>query len=208
VKIAKALVPAARAEAVALAERGPKPYTPDTAKKILKVIRSGNSRETAAASAGLAKSTLLHWLRMGSSGVEPYASFSLACDEAESDAKVEAVEAIRRAGKDDWHAMAWWLERSYPKEFGKNEAGLTLTLQASDKTPADARRAMREHFGEVTPQELGAAATAGGDEPRGPVIDAEFLGDAGSTPARQIAEAGGRSSTEANGGVVADQPES
>lgn len=158
--ISRALVPVARAEAIALIEKGPAPYTPDIGKKILRVISTGNSRETAAASAGVKKSTLLHWLRMGATGIEPYASFSLACDQAEADAKIEAVDIIRRAAKDDWHAAAWWLERSYPKEFGRNEAGLTLTLQAGDKTPADARRAMREHFGEVTPG--GADAPAEG----------------------------------------------
>jgi hypothetical protein len=81
---------------------------------LLNAISLGNSRTDAAAFAGIHRDTLYDWLQ------NP--TFSDALEKAEAEAKVRAVSHIIRAAQGGtWQAAAWWLERRYPKEFGRRE---------------------------------------------------------------------------------------
>ncbi len=78
---------------------------------ILKALRLGNTRTTAAAYAGVSRETLYAWMRES-------LTFSDAVIEAEASAEVGHVECIAKAAsKGSWMASAWWLERRRPKQW-------------------------------------------------------------------------------------------
>ena len=92
--------------------------TRDVHKKIVAIVRVGNCRETAAAAAGINARTLRRWLRRGADGEEPYESFAEAVDEAEAYAEARDLRVIVEAGKTDWRAAAWRLERRGGARWG------------------------------------------------------------------------------------------
>src|SRR5438045_3303255 len=81
---------------------------------LLSAIGLGNTRTDAAAYAAVHRDTFYDWL------ANP--TFSDAVEKAEAEAKVRAVgQIIRAAHNGTWQAAAWWLERRYPREYGRHE---------------------------------------------------------------------------------------
>lgn len=89
--------------------------------KIVTAIKAGSYVETAAAFAGVGKSTLYDWLRKGAAqknGI--YREFSIAIEQALAHADVRDITIIAQAAqKGVWQAAAWRLERKYPDRWGK-----------------------------------------------------------------------------------------
>lgn len=106
----------------------PTSLTPDVQTAIVKAIIVGNYRETAAAAAGIHRTTLRNWEARGETGEEPYASFMIELQAAEAKAEMKALSRIRRAkpaipgeggrGADLWQKDAWMMERRWPKRWG------------------------------------------------------------------------------------------
>lgn len=97
----------------------------ETAKRIIAGVREGLFLTTAAALAGVDRTTVRDWLARGEAESPPdedqrYVDFALAYREAEAQAVQRAVRAVRK-GKDKTKArgMAWWLERSHPTMYGR-----------------------------------------------------------------------------------------
>jgi hypothetical protein len=98
--------------------------TPDVARTIVAAVRNGNYRTTAAALAGVHRSTLYVWEQRED---EPYATFTRELQAAEAEAESELLESIRNAmpsipgeggrGADPWQSRAWILERRWPKRW-------------------------------------------------------------------------------------------
>lgn len=114
----------------------PTKLTPELQSEIVQAIKAGNYMETAAAYAGLAKSTFLDWMRRGRRERErlqanarakpmkteaPYLAFSDAITKALATAEVDAVTRITDQGKQNWQALAWRLERMMPEKYGRRE---------------------------------------------------------------------------------------
>ena len=101
----------------------PSKLTPALQQKICEAIRAGNYIETAAAFAGIRKSTLYDWLRRGSrtsSGV--HHDFAEAVEKALADAEARDVALIAKAASDGvWQAAAWRLERKFPDRWGRRD---------------------------------------------------------------------------------------
>lgn len=98
----------------------PTTFTPELGAEIVKFIRAGNYLETAARSHGVGKTTLYGWLARGRKGEEPFAEFADAVERAAGDAESMHVALISKASqKGAWQASAWWLERRFPKRFGR-----------------------------------------------------------------------------------------
>ncbi len=106
----------------------------DVQHKICSAIRAGNYIETAAAYAGINKSTLYDWMKRGErekqrveknpryrvrKREEPFVEFSNAIEKALADAEIRDVAIIARAAEDVWQAAAWRLERKFPDRWGK-----------------------------------------------------------------------------------------
>ena len=101
--------------------------------KIYHAIRAGNYIETAAAYAGINKTTLYDWLKRGErarkesedSGrkvpkkEEAFVNFSNAIEKALAEAEMNDVKRITVAARKDWHAAAWRLERKFPARWGR-----------------------------------------------------------------------------------------
>lgn len=107
--------------------------TPDLQKQITDVIRAGNYIETAAAFAGLHKSTLYDWMKRGAKERQrvagtnkrmlkkelPFVEFSDAIEKALAESEVRDVMRVGEASKTDWKAAAWRLERKFPQKWGR-----------------------------------------------------------------------------------------
>lgn len=105
--------------------------------KIVTAIRAGNYIETAAAYAGINKTTLYDWLKRGAREQErfrknpkarvrkreaPYVEFSNAVEKALAEAEIRDVAIIGKAAEEQWQAAAWRLERKFPKRWGRQVA--------------------------------------------------------------------------------------
>jgi hypothetical protein len=85
-------------------------------------LQSGCSRDTAAAFAGISRSTLVEWLRRGRSertGI--YDRFVRACAKAHAIFVIRSLLEIRAAAETggEWQAAAWRLERRCPQQYGR-----------------------------------------------------------------------------------------
>lgn len=102
--------------------------------KIIQAIKAGNYMETAAAYAGINKSTLYDWLKRGErekqrmgknpryrirKSEKPYVEFSDAVEKALAEAEMRDVLLIGKAAEEQWQAAAWRLERKFPDRWGR-----------------------------------------------------------------------------------------
>lgn len=98
---------------------------------VTEAMRAGNYLETAAALAGVDPSTLRRWIARGErerrrrdAGETPDSSengfvrFAQDVGRAAAAAQSEIVGRIVRAGREDWRAAAWWLERRHGDGWG------------------------------------------------------------------------------------------
>jgi hypothetical protein len=93
------------------------------AQKIGDLIRAGNYLDTASGAAGVHKSTLHRWLRIGREQTRGrYRKFVDAIEKAQAEAEARDVALIAKATSTDWRAAAWRLERRSPKKFGQRVA--------------------------------------------------------------------------------------
>lgn len=123
----------------------PPRLTPAVHRKVVALVEGGNYLETAAAAVGINRGTLHRWLAKGGEpdGAPIYREFRDAVDRARAVAESKRVEAIigaasgglvlerRTVEKDgvtttieklaapDPRAAEWWLERSFPKRWGR-----------------------------------------------------------------------------------------
>lgn len=84
--------------------------TPERVKKICDLLRNGNTRKTAFTLAGISHETFARWLSNR--------EFRELVENAEEEAVARNVAMVVSAGKKNWQAAAWWLERRRPDEFG------------------------------------------------------------------------------------------
>lgn len=106
-----------------------------TTSTIERAIKAGNYIETAAAAAGVSRSTLYEWLRVGArekalieKGETPskeyaeYVSFSDIVKKAIGYSEVRDVAIIASASETQWQAAAWRLERRFHERWGRKQA--------------------------------------------------------------------------------------
>jgi transposase len=92
----------------------PTKLDPTVAGLIVEALKAGNYLETAAAYAGIDKATLHRWLKDGRAGKSPeLVEFCASVEKAVAHAEVIAVASITAAGKRNWQALAWRLERMH-----------------------------------------------------------------------------------------------
>jgi len=104
----------------------PTKLTPELQKQIVAYITAGSYIETAAAAAGIDKTTLHDWLRRGKAGDKPFDEFSHAVERAMGQADMRDLAVIDRASQDGvWQAAAWKLERKHPDKWGRTRVEVT-----------------------------------------------------------------------------------
>ena len=97
----------------------PTKLTAAVQKAICESIRGGNYADISAQAAGITKQTFYDWLKRGAAGDQPYSDFADSVQKARAIAQKHMVQTIQDAAIDTWTAAAWWLERTYPIEYGR-----------------------------------------------------------------------------------------
>lgn len=90
----------------------PTKLTKNLHEEIVSYIEQGLTYKDVCFAVGIAESTFYDWK------IE-FAEFSEAIKKAEMKCKAERIATIFKASEKSWQAAAWWLERRYPKEYGK-----------------------------------------------------------------------------------------
>jgi hypothetical protein len=117
----------------------PPKLAPEILARICDALRAGNYRETAAAYAGVRKSTLYDWLRRGAKAPRGiYRELHDAVEKALADSEARDVALIGKAADRDWQAAAWRLERKFPERWGRRQhhdvdANIKSTVKVSSE---------------------------------------------------------------------------
>lgn len=94
--------------------------TPELQERIVKLVQTGNYLETAARAVGISKKTLFEWLARGNKGEQPFADFRAAVESASAEAETIHIMMLARAAQaGSVAASTWWLERRFPKRYGR-----------------------------------------------------------------------------------------
>lgn len=129
-------------------------FCPETCATILRWLALGNFRESACARARVDPSTLRTWLDKGAEDLEKtpddaelsdYAAFYVDVIEAEATAEQAMVGTVLSGETED---VRWFLERRYPKRFGK--MATRLELSGPDGKPIQVDDARRTLLGKLS----------------------------------------------------------
>lgn len=136
--------------------------TRDVQAKIIQAIRAGAYAETAAAYAGVSKSTFYNWLKQGNKerkGI--YRDLLLAIREAWAQTTVADLALIYQAAKKDWRAAAWRLEQREKSKYGSR-----LQLTGANGKPIEVNTQMQGevHILELPDNGRDKAQSAGGTD--------------------------------------------
>lgn len=114
--------------------RGRRPkLTPEVCWAICEALSQGAPLRTAAAAAGIGKATLHRWLARGRAETEgPYRDFRDRVREVSMLVHVHAVASIRASKS--WRAHAWFLERRYPRTWGRRRLELVAARLNSNRS--------------------------------------------------------------------------
>lgn len=126
----------------------PTKFNKEIQNKIIMAIKAGNYVETAAAYAGINKSTLYDWLKRGEREKQrvaknprykirkseaPFVGFSDAVEKALAEAEVRDVVIVGEAAKVHWQAAAWRLERRHPDRWGRRQVDMNVNQKMEGK---------------------------------------------------------------------------
>jgi hypothetical protein len=89
--------------------------------EVARHLIDGCSIADACALTGIGESTYHQWVARGAAGESPFAEFAELTRAARAEGRQHHVRAIRSATADDWKAAAWFLERSDPANWGRQD---------------------------------------------------------------------------------------
>ena len=97
--------------------------TPELIEQAAKLIAGGNYASTVLQMLGVGESTWYRWLEKGrdSKGRSIYREFWESIQKAEAAAEARAVSGVMAAGRRNWTAYAWYLERKFPDRWGEGQ---------------------------------------------------------------------------------------
>lgn len=131
----------------------PPKLTPQITERLCEALRGGNYIDTSCEYAGIAVSTYHRWMN---EATEDNASnikkeFREAVVKARSEAEIRNVTLIQRAATGGtWQAAAWWLERSHPTKWGRQQR-ITQEISGPNGSPiqvSDPRAALLALIGD------------------------------------------------------------
>lgn len=105
------------------AKRGGAPTlcTPEIIKEIVDALRMGVYFDAACAAAGVTKDTGWNWMKRGRKGEQPFAEFFSLVGKANGEMQKFYNTSIFAHSKKNWQAAAWYLERRFPKRYGRKD---------------------------------------------------------------------------------------
>lgn len=146
--------------------------------QVANLMRAGNYAETAAAFAGIAKSTLFQWLRDGARDSAAgkhtmLAQFSDSVKRAEAQAEASALSRIRLSAEKSWQADAWFLERRFSNRYAMHSK-VQAEITGKEGGPIEHRYDFSHLSDEEVQRELETAAVAEAESiARGAVAEGE-----------------------------------
>jgi hypothetical protein len=106
----------------------PTDLTPELGAEIVRVVGEGLPLSKAADFVGISYRTLCRWMKRTD---PPYDVFCHDLKQAKAAVQLRMVGEIQK-GVQNWQARAWYLERSDPKNWGRQDR-----LEVKDKRPPD-----------------------------------------------------------------------
>ncbi len=103
----------------------PSKATEQRIEALLGALRAGNTREAAAAHAGIDRTTLYRWMGRNR-------ALRVRVEGAEADAEVRFAAQVAQAASTDWRAAAWWLERRRSASYGRAQAFAAASAVTAD----------------------------------------------------------------------------
>jgi hypothetical protein len=113
----------------------PTNLTPELQRVIAGYVNGGASIKNASVAAGVSWNTAKDWLARGKLGVEPYASFVAAMEQAKAAWIVAGNLRITTAGRQDWKATAWDFERRL-REYAPPAQRIQMDVDIGEKVTA------------------------------------------------------------------------
>jgi hypothetical protein len=115
----------------------PSGLTPEIQETLCLALRNGNFVDTACIIAGISKQTFYTWAKLGNKEQpgEPHREFLDSIKKALAEAESSAILAIRGAGRFQWQALAWFLERRFRDKWAKNSDLGTATPNVNAASP-------------------------------------------------------------------------
>ena len=95
--------------------------------KLPEAIEAGAPFGLACAAADVCCDTFNEWRRADS-------ELARQVEQAAANGALTRLKKIERHGEDNWNALAWMLERRYPREFSRPEVQLNLAIQNNVNT--------------------------------------------------------------------------
>lgn len=96
----------------------PTSLTPEVQATFCDAVKEGLTYRDACILAGIEYQTYRNWMRRGEAGEGEFFVFFDAVTRAKVEGKRENIKGVRDAGKFDWRARAWILEKQHPEEYG------------------------------------------------------------------------------------------
>lgn len=94
--------------------------TDEITEKVCSALRAGNYFDAACKYAGITERTGYNWLAKGRAAKSgQHFQFVQAVEKASGDAEVGTLAVLKQAMPKSWQAAAWWLERRFPKKWGR-----------------------------------------------------------------------------------------
>lgn len=125
--------------------------TPELQAKLVGFIKVGMYVSIAANMVGISTATLNNWLRRGRNGEQPFADLVAAVEQAFAEAEGGMVSQVRNHGQLDWRAIAWLLERSRHKRYGRRDS---LELGFEEETQGGSAASVKVNLKNLTLEEL------------------------------------------------------
>lgn len=133
----------------------PEKLTPELQQKIVDALRLGNYIETAAAYAGVSKTTIYDWLKKGARSKKgKYKDFSNAVEKALAEAEMRDVALIGNAAKENWQAAAWRLERKFPARWGRKTQHEITGKEGNPIEVTDPKRQLLDRISSLVKQKV------------------------------------------------------
>lgn len=115
----------------------PPKLTPELREQLLKWLRAGLPLSLATAMAGVHESNVRIWRAKSRSGTRGYRGFDEDVVQAMSEGEAVNVARISAAGKTNWRAAAWLLERTHPERWGPPQPFLVPNVPPLDPVRTD-----------------------------------------------------------------------
>jgi hypothetical protein len=144
----------------------PTKFNKKRADLLIKALRAGLTKAQACLACGISRQTLATWC-------EKYPEFGLRVDAAREEARQEALEDIKDAGKEDWKATAQWLRLAFPEYRTEQRQTVQLNSQTNILCDEETRMQIVEMRKKIMERQENRERLTSGTN--GQVIEAEVL---------------------------------